>query len=374
MDFNRTVLVTGGSGFIGSHLVSSLVHRHPDWRIINLDNLDYCCSPRSLESVEDRANYTFIRGDVCNSRLVNHIFNTENIDVIFHLAAKTHVESSFETPSTFQRVNIDGTRVLLGAAHQARRHPQRFIYVSTDEVYGPSLDEVFDESSPVRPSNPYSATKAAAEYLVRSYWDKYKFPIIITRSNNIYGPRQYTEKVLHRINKMLFTLKSTPQHHTVIILSIFQVIPRFLTLLQMNKKCTIQGTLPTSRHFLFVDDAIDAFLLVLERGIVGEIYNVGTNCEIPITQLARELVQMVKNVPDSEVNDWLEFVPDRPRVDLRYPIKCEKLQQLGWRVQVSWPEGIRRTVKWYEDNPDFWSDSTENQGPITDELEKATSK
>ncbi|XP_076579266.1 dTDP-D-glucose 4,6-dehydratase isoform X2 [Chaetodon auriga] len=346
MDFNRTVLVTGGSGFIGSHLVSSLVHRHPDWRIINLDNLDYCCSPRSLESVEDRANYTFIRGDVCNSRLVNHIFNTENIDVIFHLAAKTHVESSFETPSTFQRVNIDGTRVLLGAAHQARRHPQRFIYVSTDEVYGPSLDEVFDESSPVRPSNPYSATKAAAEYLVRSYWDKYKFPIIITRSNNIYGPRQYTEKV----------------------------IPRFLTLLQMNKKCTIQGTLPTSRHFLFVDDAIDAFLLVLERGIVGEIYNVGTNCEIPITQLARELVQMVKNVPDSEVNDWLEFVPDRPRVDLRYPIKCEKLQQLGWRVQVSWPEGIRRTVKWYEDNPDFWSDSTENQGPITDELEKATSK
>ncbi|XP_070813865.1 dTDP-D-glucose 4,6-dehydratase-like isoform X2 [Chaetodon trifascialis] len=346
MDFDRTVLVTGGSGFIGSHLVSSLVHRHPDWRIINLDNLDYCCSPRSLESVEDRANYTFIRGDVCNSRLVNHIFNTENIDVIFHLAAKTHVESSFETPATFQRVNIDGTRVLLGAAHQARRHPQRFIYVSTDEVYGPSLDEVFDESSPVRPSNPYSATKAAAEYLVRSYWDKYKFPVIITRSNNIYGPRQYTEKV----------------------------IPRFLTLLQMNKKCTIQGTLPTSRHFLFVDDAIDAFLLVLERGIVGEIYNVGTDYEIPIIQLARELVQMVKNVPDSEVNDWLEFVPDRPRVDLRYPIKCEKLQQLGWRVQVSWPEGIRQTVKWYEDNPDFWSDSTENRGPIRDELEKATSK
>lgn len=346
MDFNRTVLVTGGSGFIGSHLVTSLVHRHPDWRIINLDNLDYCCSPRSLEGVEDRANYTFIRGDVCNSRLVNHIFSTENIDVIFHLAAKTHVESSFETPSSFQHVNIDGTRVLLGAAHQARHHPQRFVYVSTDEVYGASLDEVFDESSPVRPSNPYSATKAAAEYLVRSYWDKYKFPIIITRSNNIYGPRQYTEKV----------------------------IPRFLTLLQMNKKCTIQGTLPKSRHFLFVDDAVNAFLLVLERGIVGEIYNVGANCEIPIMQLARELVKMVKNVPESEVNDWLEFVPDRPSVDLRYPIKCEKLQQLGWRVQVSWPEGIRQTVKWYEDNPDFWSGTTEDRGPIRDQLEKTTSE
>ncbi|XP_028998493.1 dTDP-D-glucose 4,6-dehydratase-like [Betta splendens] len=337
MDFNRTVLVTGGSGFIGSHLVASLVTRHSDWRVINLDILDYCCSSRSLESIEDRANYTFIRGDVCNSRLVNHIFRTENIDVIFHLAAKTHVESSFESPSSFQRVNIDGTGVLLGAAHQAQHQPQCFIYVSTDEVYGASLDQVFDETSPLRPSNPYSATKAAAEYLVRSYWDKHKFPIIITRSNNIYGPRQYTEKV----------------------------IPRFLTLLQMDKKCTIQGSLPKSRHFLHVDDAVSAFLLLLEKGIVGEIYNVGTSCEIPIIQLARELVQMVKNVPDSDVNDWLEFVPDRPRVDLRYPIKCEKLQQLGWRAEVSWAEGIRQTVKWYHDNPDFWREAIENQGPIS---------
>ncbi|KAA8579805.1 hypothetical protein FQN60_006898, partial [Etheostoma spectabile] len=235
--------------------------------------MDYCCSPRSLESVEDRANYTFIR--------------------------------------------------------------------------------VFDESSPVRPSNPYSATKAAAEYLVQSYWDKYKFPIIITRSNNIYGPRQYTEKV----------------------------IPRFLTLLQRNKKCfkfrflflrsTIQGTLPKSRHFLFVDDAINAFLLVLEKGIVGEIYNMGTSCEIPIMQLAGELVKMVKKVPDSEVKDWLEFVPDRPHVDLRYPITCEKLQQLGWRAEVSWAEGIRQTVKWYQVHPDFWSESSEDQEPIQSQLEKA---
>ncbi|TWW64197.1 dTDP-D-glucose 4,6-dehydratase [Takifugu flavidus] len=319
----------------GSHLVCSLVDKHPDWRILNLDNLDYCCSSRSLESVEDRENYTFIRGDVCNSRLVNHIFNTEPVDAIFHLAAKTHVESSFQSPSSFQHVNVDGTKVLLGAAYRARHQPRRFIYVSTDEVYGASTDQVFDESSPMRPSNPYSATKAAAEFLVTSYWDKFKFPVIITRSNNIYGPRQYTEKV----------------------------IPRFLSLLQMDKKCTIQGTLPISRHFLFVDDAIKAFLLLLEKGTVGEIYNVGTTCEIPIVQLARELVKMVKNVPDSEVTDWLEFVPDRPLVDLRYPIRCEKLLQLGWKAQVSWAEGIRRTVKWYQDNPDFWSDTSKDQGP-----------
>uniref|UniRef100_A0A3Q3WH51 NAD(P)-binding domain-containing protein n=1 Tax=Mola mola TaxID=94237 RepID=A0A3Q3WH51_MOLML len=208
----------------GSHLVCSLVHRHPDWRIINLDNVSLHCDCSDLLCNSKWYTSLFPRqGDVCNSRLVNHIFSTESIDVIFHLAAKTHVESSFECPSSFQHVNIDGTGILLGAAHQARHQLQRFIYVSTDEVYGAGVEQVFDESSPLRPSNPYSATKAAAEYLVRSYWDQYKFPIIITRSNNIYGPRH-----------------------------------------------TIQGTLPKS-----------------------QIYNVGTTCEIPIVQLARELVTMV---------------------------------------------------------------------------------
>ncbi|KAK7893075.1 hypothetical protein WMY93_022227 [Mugilogobius chulae] len=333
MGYSRTVLVTGGSGFIGSHLVTHLVTRHPDWRIINLDILDYCCSPRSLEPVEDRANYTFIQGDVCSFRLVHHIFNTHNIDVIFHLAAKTHVESSFKCPSDFQRVNIEGTRVLLKAAQQAPHKIHKFIYMSTDEVYGPGIDQTFDENSPLKPSNPYSATKAAAEFVVRSYWEKYKFPVIITRSNNIYGPRQFTEKV----------------------------IPRFISLLQQNHKCTIQGTLPKSRHFLFVDDAVSALLLLLEKGIVGEVYNVGSGCEVPIMQLASELIRMVKKVPDTEFKDWIEFVPDRPKADLCYPIHCEKLQRLGWRAEVSWTEGIRQTVKWYEENPDFWPDPSDDQ-------------
>ncbi|XP_061745939.1 dTDP-D-glucose 4,6-dehydratase-like isoform X2 [Nerophis ophidion] len=333
MDFDRTVLVTGGSGFIGSHLVCALVERHPDWRIINFDILDYCCSPRSLESIENRANYTFIKGDLCNAQQMKHIFNTENIDVVFHLAAQTHVDTSFQCPSSFHRVNIVGTRVLLAAAHAARHTLQRFIHASTDEVYGSSQNEVFDESSPMSPSNPYSASKAAADYLVRSYWDKYKFPVIITRSNNIYGPRQYFEKV----------------------------IPRFVTLLVNDKKCTIAGTVPKSRHFMYVDDVVNAFLLLMEKGVKGEVYNVGGSSEIGILQLAKELIRMVRNVPDVEVNDWFEYVPDRPSVDIRYPISCEKLQRLGWRENVSWSDGIRKTVKWYQDNQDFWSDAAEDK-------------
>ncbi|XP_038835592.1 dTDP-D-glucose 4,6-dehydratase-like isoform X3 [Salvelinus namaycush] len=316
MDFVKTVLVTGGAGFIGSHFVCSLVNRHPDWRIINFDN-----------------------GDICNPRLVNHIFATENIDIVFHFAAQTHVETSFIWPSRYHMVNVGGTRVLLKAAFEAK--VEKFIYISTDEVYGESLYKELDETSPRRPNNPYSVSKAAAECLVLSYRERHKFPVIITRSNNVYGPRQYLEKV----------------------------IPKFVSFLQLNKKCTIQGTSPQSRHFLYVDDAIEAFHTILERGVVGETYNIGTDFEISIIQLARELIKMcvlqVKHVPDAELDDWLEFVPDRPVVDLRYPVNCEKLWRLGWKPAVSWSEGIRRTVKWYQENPDFWPDVK----PITFELD-----
>ncbi|RVE75467.1 hypothetical protein OJAV_G00016800 [Oryzias javanicus] len=345
--FERTVLVTGGSGFIGSHLVCSLVCGHPDWRIINLDSLDYCCSPRSLRSVEDRSNYTFFQGDVCDSSTLDHIFSTHNIDVVFHLAARTHVESSFQNPSSFQWVNVEGTRTLLRAAQRARHRPQRFLYISTDEVYGASTNWVFDECSEAQERLQTSATNAGERRFqacsrgsgLKAGSDGlclcFQLPVIITRSNNVYGPRQHTEKV----------------------------IPRFLRLLQQNNKCTIQGTVPKSRHFLFVSDAIDAFLLLLEKGDVGEVYNVGSGCEVPILQLAQELVKMVKNVPDSEVDEWLQFVPDRPQVELRYPITSEKLQRLGWGAQVSWAEGIRQTVRWYQDNPDFWTEEPTNAPP-----------
>lgn len=173
---SRTVLVTGGAGFIGSHLISALVVRFPHWRIINVDNLQYCSSLKNLSSVEDCSRYSFIPGDVCDPLFLKHLFATEKIDIVFHCAAETHVENSFLCPSRFMRVNADGTGVLIRAAFEAR--VQRFIYISTDEVYGDSLEQPFDELSPKRPTNPYSSSKAVAENIVMSYWMKHKVSVL----------------------------------------------------------------------------------------------------------------------------------------------------------------------------------------------------
>lgn len=322
---SHTVLVTGGAGFIGSHLILALAARYPHWKILNIDNLDYCSSLKNLKSLENTSTYKFILGDVCDPLFITHLFSTEDISVVFHCAAQTHVENSFVCPSRFMRVNADGTGVLVRAAFHAR--VKRFIYVSTDEVYGPSLHQPFDEASPQKPRNPYSSSKAAAENIVMSYWRKHKFPVIITRSNNVYGPRQYKEKV----------------------------IPKFLSLIQHDQKCTIEGTGLQSRHFLYVDDLTQAFLIVMEKGILGEIYNIGTNFEIPIIQLAKELLHMTgKNVSNENLDEWIQFVEDRSVSEMRYPIISDKLHRLGWRLKVTWKEGIRRTIKWYEENPGFW--------------------
>ncbi|XP_072539971.1 dTDP-D-glucose 4,6-dehydratase-like isoform X2 [Salminus brasiliensis] len=311
----KTVLVTGGAGFIGSHLIILLALRYPHWRIINIDCLHYCSSLKNLKCLKNTSAYKFIQGDICDQYFINHLFSAENIDIVFHCAAQSHVDNSFLCPSQFMHVNADGTSVVLQAAFEAG--VERFIYVSTDEVYGDSLDKEFNELSPKNPTNPYSASKAVAENIVMSYWEKYKFPVIITRSSNVYGPRQYHEKV----------------------------IPRFLLLLQQDQKCTIQGTGLQSRHFLHVDDVTDALLIVMERGVLGEIYNIGANFEINIIQLARELVKMVKNASNDELDNWLLFVEDRPVSDLRYLMISDKMHKLGWKPNVPWKAGIRRTSK-----------------------------
>uniref|UniRef100_A0AAY4DNN8 dTDP-D-glucose 4,6-dehydratase n=1 Tax=Denticeps clupeoides TaxID=299321 RepID=A0AAY4DNN8_9TELE len=298
---SKTVLVTGGAGFIGSHFIVSLAKRYPGWKVINLDNLEYCSCLRHLKGFDGTNNYQFIKGNVCDPLLINRLFAKGNIDIVFHFAAQTHVENSYLFPSRFMEVNAEGTRVLLAAALHAGI--ERFIYVSTDEVYGASIDEAFDESCPRRPTNPYSISKANAECIALSFWENHKLPVIITRSNNIYGPWQHYEKV----------------------------IPRFISLLDENKQCTIQGSGLQSRHFLFIEDVVQAFFTVMDCGSVGEIYNIGTDFEIPITQLAKELVSMVGPY---------------------------KLHRLGWKPRVSWKEGIWKTIRWYEENPHVWPTST----------------
>ncbi|XP_036156702.1 dTDP-D-glucose 4,6-dehydratase isoform X3 [Myotis myotis] len=279
--FAKRVLVTGGAGFIASHVIVSLVEDYPNYMIINLDKLDYCASLKNLETISNKQNYKFIQGDICDSHFVKLLFETEKIDIVLHFAAQTHVDLSFVRAFEFTYVNVYGTHVLVSAAHEAG--VEKFIYVSTDEVYGGSLDKEFDESSPKQPTNPYASSKAEAECFVQSYWEQYKFPVVITRSSNVYGPHQYPEKV----------------------------IPKFISLLQHNRKCCIHGSGLQKRNFLYAADVVEAFLTVLKKGKPGEIYNIGTNFEMSVLQLAKELIQLIKETnSESEMENWVDYVND----------------------------------------------------------------
>uniref|UniRef100_A0A8C2R3U0 NAD(P)-binding domain-containing protein n=1 Tax=Capra hircus TaxID=9925 RepID=A0A8C2R3U0_CAPHI len=292
--------------------------------IINLDKLDYCASLKNLETISNKQNYKFIQGDICDSHFVKLLFETEKIDIVLHFAAQTHVDLSFVRAfefTYFTYVNVYGTHVLVSAAHEAR--VEKFIYVSTDEVYGGSLDKEFDESSPKQPTNPYASSKAAAECFVQSYWEQYKFPVVITRSSNVYGPHQYPEKVHFTSNSpYFFTLYD----------SLFHLF-----------SC-IHGSGLQTRNFLYATDVVEAFLTVLKKGKPGEIYNIGTNFEMSVLQLAKELIQLIKETnSESEMENWVDYVDDRPTNDMRYPMKSEKIHGLGWRPKVPWKEGIKKT-------------------------------
>ncbi|XP_048350713.1 dTDP-D-glucose 4,6-dehydratase [Sphaerodactylus townsendi] len=326
--FCKRVLVTGGAGFIASHVVVSLVEEYPDYMIINLDKLDYCASLKNLETVSGKPNYKFIQGDVCDHNFVKMLFETENIDIVLHFAAQTHVDLSFWHKLEFGYVNVYGTCILVGAAHEA--NVEKFVYVSTDEVYGGSCDKEFDESSPKLPTNPYATSKAAAECFVQSYWERYQFPVVITRSSNVYGPHQFPEKV----------------------------IPKFISLLQQNRKCCIHGSGLQRRHFLYASDVAEAFLTVMKKGQPGEIYNIGTSFELSVTQLAKELIHLIKNTSsESETEYWMDYVKDRPTNDLGYPMNSGKMHSLGWRPKVPWKEGIKKTIEWYQENFHNWKNA-----------------
>ena len=250
----QNILITGGAGFIASHVVIRLVKNYPQYNIVNMDMLSYCsCHENVLSAIgEEAPNYKFVKGDICSSDLVSYVLRTEKIDTILHFAAQTHVDNSFGNSFQFTKHNIMGTHVLLEAAKNAGIH--RFIHVSTDEVYGEGRENEAGmvEAATLEPTNPYAATKAGAEFLVKAYQRSFKLPAIMTRGNNVYGPHQFPEKL----------------------------IPKFTNQLLRGRAVTLHGDGSNTRNFLFVEDVAEAFDVLLHRGRVGEIYNIGVSNEL----------------------------------------------------------------------------------------------
>jgi dTDP-glucose 4,6-dehydratase len=296
------LLVTGGCGFIGSNFIRFIFKTHPDWKVVNLDKLTYCGNSANLRDLENHPNYRFIRGDIADRELINRLFKTERFDAVLNFAAESHVDRSILDPSPFIETNVKGVQVLLEAA---RQYPvERFIQISTDEVYG-SLGPTgkFTEDSPLRPNNPYSASKASADLLCRAYWKAYGIPIIITRSSNNYGPYQFPEKL----------------------------IPLMIRNALLGKELPVYGKGEQIRDWLYVEDNCRAITLVLERGRVGEIYNTGGGCEKKNIEVVRMICDILRKIRG--LKPKIQFIKDPrgPAHDFRYALDCTKIkEELGW--------------------------------------------
>jgi len=317
----KNVLITGGAGFIASHVVIRFVKKYPHYKIVNLDKLDYCSSLLNLKDIENAPNYKFVKGNICSSDFVKYIMQSEEIDTILHFAAQTHVDNSFGNSFQFTENNILGTHTLLEAS-KVYGKIKRFVHVSTDEVYG-EIDEGegFEHSTILQPTNPYAATKAGAEFLVLAYHNSFKLPTIITRGNNVYGPHQYPEKL----------------------------IPKFICLLTQDKPCYIHGDGSNRRNFLYVEDVANAFDTITHKGAVGNVYNIGTDFEISNLDVARLLLKHF-----GKDDKYIQFVENRPFNDCRYKINTDKLLSLGWKPHITWEDGIQRTIEWYKNNMRNW--------------------
>jgi len=314
----KNVLLTGGAGFIGSHVVILLVKKYPNIKIVNFDKLDYCACLSNLDEIASLPNYKFVKGNICSSDLVNYVLKTENIDTIMHFAAQTHVDNSFGNSFQFTQNNIMGTHVLLESAKV--NGIKRFIHVSTDEVYGEQHhdQDAMNEEQVLEPTNPYAATKAGAEFLAKSYHRSFGMPVIITRGNNVYGPHQFPEKL----------------------------IPKFINLIKRKKPVTLHGTGQNMRNFLFVEDVARAFEIVLFKGEPGRIYNIGGTNERKNIDVAKDLLALA-GYSDGKEQSMMAFVEDRAFNDLRYHINSNKLKELGWREEVPWEQGLKMTYDWY---------------------------
>ncbi|MDD2550574.1 MAG: dTDP-glucose 4,6-dehydratase [Bacteroidales bacterium] len=332
----KNLLITGGAGFIGSHLVRRFVTKYPKINIINMDCLTYAGNLNNLKDVESQPNYRFVKVNICDEEAVNQVFAEHKIDGVIHLAAESHVDRSITDPMSFIKTNIEGTVVLLNAARKQwgnNFENKLFYHISTDEVYGSLGDEgLFTESTPYDPRSPYSASKASADFLVRAYHHTYNLPVVISNCSNNYGSHQFPEKL----------------------------IPLIISNIKQNKALPVYGKGLNVRDWLYVEDHAAAIDTIFHKGKLGETYNIGGNNEWKNIDLVKLLCRIMdeklgRNVGESE--KLITFVTDRAGHDLRYAIDSSKITNgLGWSPQVSFEEGLEKTVSWYLANSQWVSE------------------
>ena len=328
----KNILITGGAGFIGSHVVKLFVKKYPNYHIFNLDALTYAGNLENLSEIENANNYSFIKGDIANEAFVNQLFENQNFDGVLHLAAESHVDRSIIHPMAFVKTNVLGTLHLLNAAKKQWENTtdKRFYHISTDEVYGTlGAEGLFTETTAYMPNSPYSASKASSDHFVRAYGETYQFPFVISNCSNNYGPNHFPEKL----------------------------IPLFINNIINNKALPVYGDGNYTRDWLFVEDHASAIDLVFHQGENHETYNIGGFNEWKNIDLVRLLCTIMdkKLHRDTGTSEKLiTFVKDRPGHDLRYAIDASKINEtLGWKPTVTFEQGLEKTIDWFLKN-ELW--------------------
>ena len=324
---NHNILITGGAGFIGSHVVRYFVNEYPNYHIYNLDKLSYAGNLDNLTDIKYKDNYTFIKGDICDKELIKNIFKQYKISRVIHFAAESHVDRSITDPLSFARTNVMGTLNLLQVAKEYWKNnylDKLFYHISTDEVYGAlGEDGLFTETSKYDPHSPYSASKASSDHFVRSYKDTYGLPVVISNCSNNFGPNQFTEKL----------------------------IPLVIQNIIKNKPIPVYGNGKNIRDWIYIDDHVRAIDLIFHMGKIGETYNIGGSNEYKNIDLIYEIIKLTDSMLDRPKGFSLKlinYVTDRPGHDFRYAIDCSKLKnQLGWKTSENFNENLKKTVLWY---------------------------